>query len=68
MESNWYRLARYVELNNNAYVNDFDRYFECPYCGELIYETDWRDTDYWLGKNYNKQWYCPICEDLLGKF
>ena len=65
MKSNWYRFAKKCnEIYGVELDVDEDRFFVCPTCNEPIYESDWTDNDYWLGR-YRKRWYCPICEDLL---
>ena len=38
-----------------GYVDWEERFYECPECGEPIYECDWSD------KELNK-YLCPVCE------
>lgn len=69
MESNWYRFAKYLEEEQDVAVDYLERFFECPECGEHIYECDWRDEDYWNSKGeYHGKWYCPVCRKLLTTF
>lgn len=61
----WEQLALYCEETYGCYVDWDERFFECPECGEPIYECDWRDSDYYLGRKGNDKMYCPVCENLL---
>lgn len=47
--------ARYVEKVCGAYVDWTERFYECPECGEPIYEWDWTDKDLYYSL-------CPICD------
>ena len=40
----------------DSYVDWEERFYECPCCGESIYECDWTEKEL---ENY----LCPICED-----
>lgn len=60
--NNWERLALYCEEIYGCHVDWDERFFECPECGEPIYECDWRETDYHLGSNNSLKWFCPVCE------
>lgn len=54
--SRWEKTARQLETIYGIFVDWDERFFECPECGEPIYESDWSDTRSW-------DW-CPICEFL----
>ena len=60
--NNWERIAR--TLTNKTYVDLDLRMFQCPHCNNLIYEEEWRETQYFKG-NYKKHFYCPICRAEL---
>lgn len=49
----WEANAKYVEEVYTAYVNWEERFYECPECGEPIYECDW-DAKELLEL-------CPVC-------
>ena len=53
--NNWKHVAKYCEEEFGAYVDWQERFFECPECGEPIYECDWEDHTNWG--------MCPICEN-----
>ena len=63
--TNWECLALYCERIYGCYVDWDERFFECPECGEPIYECDWQEMDYHLGSNSLKIWFCPVCESEL---
>ena len=50
----WKANARYVEEVFGSYVDWEERFYECPECGESIYECDWTEEDL-------KDIICPIC-------
>ena len=50
----WESNAKYVENVFGGYVDWEERFYECPECGEPIYECDW-DVDELLNE------LCPIC-------
>lgn len=52
----WEKNAYDVLLNYGGHVDWEEKFYECPCCGEPIYECDWEPVD--LVKVY-----CPICED-----
>lgn len=53
----WERNALHAEKTFGVFVDWANRFYNCPYCGEPVYEEDW-DT-YEL-----KEYLCPICEDI----
>lgn len=65
----WEKLAKEVEANYESIVNWKERFFICPYCGEVVYEDDWRDEDFAMGRYYDPRvglkLYCPICENII---
>lgn len=50
----WLEAAVYCEETFGVHVDMKEGFFECPECGEPIYECDWRGHDDWS--------VCPICE------
>jgi hypothetical protein len=64
---NWERLAREVELVYGGSVDRDEGFFNCPVCGKPIYDCDWNDFDFTLGRNYRGRLrlYCPVCEEKL---
>lgn len=53
----WENNAMKVDTEYGAYVDGEERFYICPECEELIYESDWGDED--LIKNL-----CPICQEI----
>ena len=51
---NWKETAKMCQMVFGAHIDWEERFFECPECGEPIYEVDWEDHDDWS--------ICPICE------
>ena len=51
----WEENAKYVESIFGAYVDWEERFYECPCCGEPVYECDWTDDELC-------DFFCPICE------
>lgn len=49
----WEVNAQYVEEVFDAYVDWEERFYECPHCGEPIYECDWTADELIE--------LCPIC-------
>lgn len=51
----WEANAKIVEWVYGMYVDWEERFYYCPYCGELVYECDWDGAE--LAETL-----CPICE------
>lgn len=51
----WEINAKRVEDIYGGYVDWEERFYECPECGEPIYECDWSNHE--LFKHL-----CPVCE------
>ena len=51
--SKWEKIANFVAQVYGVFVDWDERFFECPDCGEPIYECDWSDAE--LD-------HCPVCE------
>lgn len=51
----WEDNAHYVADFCGGYVDWEERFYECPECGEPIYESDW-------GYSELARYLCPICE------
>lgn len=58
--SHWERNARYVEETFGVFVDWKERFYNCPYCGEPVYESDWDKENF-------QDYLCPICEDADGE-
>ena len=50
----WEEIAIELEENYGVYADWDVRFFECPECGEPIYECDWSITDF-------TNCFCPVC-------
>lgn len=50
----WELKAKYAQKTYGSYVDWEERFYECPECGEPIYECDWTEEDL-------KDVICPIC-------
>ena len=58
----WENVARYCQEVYGAYIDWDEGFFECPECGEPIYEEDYnQESDYYR----NGEMICPICEIVL---
>lgn len=51
----WENNAHDVENIYSGYVDWEERFYECPECGEPVYESDWSNSEL-------SMWLCPICE------
>lgn len=54
MSLNWEIVAKYIEEELGGFVDWDERFFNCPACGEPVYESDW--LTWWPWKR------CPICD------
>ena len=52
----WGKNAKIVETVFGGFVDWEERFYNCPSCGEPVYECDW-DND------VLEMWLCPVCED-----
>ena len=60
------RLAEMVEEEFGSYFDRKDGFFECPECGEPIYDSDWEQDDYMeLTASGHRVWRCPVCGEIL---
>lgn len=55
-KTQWEKNAIEARDTYGAHVDWEERFYECPECGEPIYECDWSE------RNLTK-FLCPICED-----
>ncbi len=51
--SKWERVARQCQEDYGVHIDWEERFFECPECGEPIYECDWYADELDI---------CPVCE------
>ncbi len=51
----WEQMAKHNQETYGIYVDWEERFFNCPECGEPIYECDW---------GHLLSDYCPICENV----
>lgn len=51
----WEKNAKRVEEEFGGFVDWEERFYNCPECGEPIYECDW--SDYTLSEEL-----CPVCD------
>lgn len=51
----WEENAKYVAEVYGAYVDWEERFYDCPECGEPVYECDWSENELC-------DFLCPICE------
>ena len=58
----WSELAQICYADYGVYVDWDERFFECPECGEPIYECDWADSDLINGDD---NYICPVCENII---
>ena len=54
MNWTWRLAAEYCEKEYGSYVDWEEGVFSCPECGELTYESDWNNYEYWRT--------CPVCD------
>ena len=55
MKWSWFYVAMIVERDYGAYVDWCEEFFECPECGEPIYDGEWTRGEL-------LEFFCPICE------
>lgn len=58
----WEKMARLIEANYGGFVDWKEGFFECPECGEPIYECDWGASDLSDGLG---NFICPVCESII---
>lgn len=51
----WEKNANEVVNVYGGYVDWEERFYNCPECGEPIYECDWSNAEL-------KEFLCPVCE------
>lgn len=51
----WEKNAIYVENTFGCFVDWEERFYDCPECGEPIYECDWDNEKL-------QKYICPVCE------
>lgn len=49
----WKEIVEYLQNTMDVYVDEEEGFFECPECGDPIYECDWEGYDFHT---------CPVCE------
>ena len=54
MWNEWEQNAHYVQDCYGCHVDWEERFYECPECGEPIYECDWSQREL-------EEALCPIC-------
>lgn len=56
----WEQVARFCQDVYGIYVDWEERFYECPECGEPIYECDYnKHSDYYTEDNDGPN--CPVC-------
>lgn len=51
----WEKNAFTVQNLYGGYVDWEERFYECPCCGEPVYECDWNEQEL-------SDYLCPVCE------
>lgn len=54
----WERNAEKVMYEYGCYIDWEERFYNCPTCGEPVYECDWTEEDL-------KHFICPICGETI---
>lgn len=54
----WEKIALQLQRDCGIHVDWEERFFECPECGEPIYECDWSDSDVFTDE---LELGCPVC-------
>lgn len=58
MNWSWEYVAHYViEVVYGGFVDYEEEYYECPFCGEPIYRSDYPHFDMGM--------VCPVCEEMV---
>lgn len=56
MHSPWEENIEYIkEYYGNDFINYDEGYYQCPICGDVVYEYDWKQIEF-------AEFRCPICE------
>ncbi len=53
----WEINAHKVENEYGVFVDWEERFYMCPFCGDLVWECDWSEEEL-------TKYLCPICEDI----
>ena len=56
-EMAWENNAHKVKNDYGGFVDWEERFYNCPFCGEPVYDDDWADDELEI-------YLCPICEDI----
>ena len=59
----WEKVARYCQEVYGSYIDWEERFYECPECGEPVYECDYNEHgDYYTLRDEGPL--CPVCWSL----
>lgn len=50
----WEFNACYLRRTYHAHINWDERYYVCPFCGDRVYEDEWKETVWYI---------CPFCQE-----
>ena len=62
----WEKVALKVQEETGVHIDWIDRFFECPECGEPIYEEDYNHIDDYIPDSYSN-YICPVCEQEIAE-